>query len=147
MVEYKKPTKQLIDELTYKMRDQDVNELKAAHDKSIYEVLIESIEVSRYADIVFIDGDLVGIIGLRDMSKFSVPWFLGTDFVNVHRKVFMRESKKIIDSMPPKLLNMVHAENKVSIRWLKALGFTLDDPITVGENELFHTFHRGFENV
>lgn len=146
MVEYRKPTDESIDELVYKMRDQDVNELKAAHDEPIIDVLKTSIEVSSRADMVYIDGDLVGIIGLRDTQDYSVPWFLGTDFVNVHRKVFMRESKKIIDAMPDKLFNMVHADNTVSIRWLGALGFKFEQPFQ-HKNDLFIYFHKGFENV
>ena len=148
MVEYNKPTHTMIEYLADNMRQQDVNELHAAHEQPILQVLIDSIEMSEKADMVFIDGDLVGVIGLREMDGFSIPWFLGTNFVNKHRKVFMRESKKIIDAMPNKLLNMVHADNKVSIKWLKALGFTLNEPLSCGRHgELFHQFHRGFKNV
>lgn len=71
---------------------------------------------------------------------------LGTDLMMKHRKVIMRESyryAKIIDLLYPRQINFVHAANTASIRWLKALGFTLGDTYDYGPfNQPFIHFQK-----
>jgi hypothetical protein len=76
---------------------------------------------------------------------------LGANAVNRHKKAFLSLTPGVIEEMLticPRLYNMVHGRNKESIRWLKWLGFTIDDPVPHGpDSELFHKFHLEVGNV
>ena len=64
-----------------------------------------------------------------------------------HRKEVTRLSKAAVDGLLANGCNYLHnwcmAENKTSLRWLRHLGFTIEDPEEFGENgELFCHFYR-----
>lgn len=151
MVEYIDVTSEIIKNLAGNLRKQDIVEIEAAHTDSHENVITESVAISSWCKAVHIHGDFVGIVGVVHYADFGVPWFLGTDHVNTHGKLFMIDSRKIIDDMlltSPVLCNMVHHDNSVSIKWLKALGFTIDLPIKIGhKQEIFYKFHKRCEHV
>ena len=74
-------------------------------------------------------------------------WLLGTDEIFNHPVTFYRESKKILPLLMQNysyLENYVDARNLLSLRWLKWLGFTIDNAQIMGvENRNFHHVYIG----
>ncbi|GHV58467.1 hypothetical protein FACS189460_6000 [Deltaproteobacteria bacterium] len=74
----------------------------------------------------------------------GAPWLLGSDLLErpeVSRE-FIRQSRPHLAELEPgfrKLHNLVHAENKLAIRWLKWLGFSLAAaPLKFHEEPFFY---------
>lgn len=148
-VEYIKPNGELLKWIADNMRACDKDEVMASHGMQPLHALQQSVEFSDMCSIVVIDGDICGVVGMTQFKKTGVPWFLGTDNVKKHASQFALQSRNVIDEMVMKtdyLVNFVHSENKDSIKWLKWLGFTIDDPEKRGiKGDLFHKFHMGEE--
>ena len=152
MVEFKEPTPWVIKYVADNMRRADVVEVMASGDYSPSEALEMSMELSEFSSVAFINDQPCAIFGLTQgdiLTGTGVPWMLGTENVVKYRRQFLNNSKQVIDDMItlcPKLVNHVHADNEVSIHWLRWLGFTIDEPAPYGVNdELFHRFHMGIE--
>ena len=129
------------------MRDADIDEVRAASNKDPLTAVTEGVKVSDFTSVAVINGDIVAVMGVVKGSALTdngVAWLLGTTFVDKHRREFLESSHKVLNAMLdicPELSNYVHAENKTSIRWLKWLGFQINDPEPFGVNdELFHEF-------
>lgn len=70
---------------------------------------------------------LVGIL-----APYASPWFLGTQEVRNARVPMLRETRKIVHSWYNKyglLENTADGRNKTTLRWLRAIGFTLHNPV------------------
>lgn len=70
---------------------------------------------------------LVGIL-----APYASPWFLATDEVRTTRVPMLRETKKIVGRWVDKyglLENTTDGRNKATLRWLRAIGFTLHEPV------------------
>lgn len=90
-----------------------------------------------------------GVGDLNVLAGIGAPWLLGTDAVEKHQRQFLRRSLEWRSELLKRYLilrNFVHAENKVSIRWLKWLGFELSDPVEMN-GHTFHLFELRAENV
>lgn len=79
------------------------------------------------------------------LSDVGVPWLLGTDAILDVRREFLRQSRAYVSRMHKgfaRLENIVHAENTLSIRWLKWCGFTIENEPVKRNGELFFPFWR-----
>lgn len=110
---------------------------------------MESYESSLYTWTIMSRDKPIGMFGLASISLLGdtgIPWLLGTDDMLKIRRQFIRESKSHVDFMLkvfPKLTNLVHVENLASIRWLKSVGFVLQDAIPAGPfAAMFYPFER-----
>ena len=146
--EFVKPTRELVEAIAADMRQADADEVWVSSHQTPIEALLEGWKASDFAVIVTVDGEPCVMMGLviRDiLTGAGVPWLLGTENALKHKRHFIAQVPAVIDEMLtacPRLFNYVHAENKVSIRWLKRIGFTIDDPMPYGlDEELFHRFH------
>jgi len=78
------------------------------------------------------------------------PWMLATDDITEMRLSFVRASLKVIKDMLgeyPLLRNYVDTRNSISIRWLRWLGFELEEPQNYGLYKLpFHRFEMRRQN-
>lgn len=98
------------------------------------------------------DGEPVALLGVAPMSLLGgigCPWMLGTDRVFEFPRAFIKEGTRLVGDMLgmyPHLINYVDARNVKSIRWLKRLGFTVDDqPVPYGPKGVpFHRFELGY---
>lgn len=73
----------------------------------------------------------------------AAPWLVGTGSIDLCPVAFMRTSRWAIGeylNFFKRLSNIVYARQVKSLRYLKALGFTIDTPRTFA-NGTFHTFH------
>lgn len=149
VVRYERPTDDAIKFIADNMRQGDAIEVMASGEHTPIEALTLSVKSSDSAVVVFIDDVPVAAFGLvrRDyLSGSGVPWLLSAEQALAHRRKFLELSPQVIDEMLqicPKLVNFVHSENKVSIRWLKWLGFVLEEAEPIGKNgAMFHRFSK-----
>lgn len=119
----------------------------ASHGLDPLQSLQASYNLSECNTIVHEDGSVVGMFGVADCGAYGSPWLLGADKLIDTRKEFIPQAMEWVERANddyPLLLNYVHAENSVSIRWLKSLGFKFTQYIKehgVGK-EPFYQFVR-----
>ena len=135
------------------MREQDAKEVMASNGLNPLRSLQACFKASRECNtIIHEDGYIVGMFGVADCGHFGSPWLLGTDKLIDTRSEFIPQAIKWVEKINndyPLLLNYVHADNTVSKRWLKSLGFQFIKLIKEhGEGqEPFYQFVRIKENV
>ena len=147
-VEVVEPKPGHLDFLAEHLRAQDLAELRASGWDDVYQALERSVQVSRWARVALIDGLPAAVFGCAEhgsmLAPDGVPWLLGTDAVARHGRVLQREARRYIAAMLqeyPRLFNAVHAENTVSVRWLRRLGFTLHPAVPAPPHGApFHVF-------
>ena len=147
-VQFVKPTLEMVESIAADMRAADAVEVWASHRHTPIEAIMSGWKLSQYSVVVMVDSDPCVIMGLVNkdlLSGTGVPWLLGTERALKHTREFFRLSPPVIDEMLSvcrKLYNYVHTDNKVSIKWLKWIGFTIEKPEPHGVNgEMFHRFH------
>lgn len=134
-------------ELAPRLRAADMKELKHLG-SSPEKALHESFMLSDFVKTVLVDGEIVAMLGVAPLNQsdvVGVPWMLGADGLSKARRSFPIYTKKILALMHrrfPILCNYVHCENEESIRWLKHIGFTFSNTITVPSGALFFEFVR-----
>ena len=148
-ITFVKPTMALVQAIAADMRQADIDEVWAAGHKTPLEALVDGWEASQYATIAM-NGDepacMFGLVKRDLLSGTGIIWMLGTNATFKYRREYLKRTPSVIDEMLtvcPRLCNMVHSKNINSIRWLRWLGFTIDDPVPHGpDDELFHRFHK-----
>lgn len=147
-VEVVEPTAKHLDYLAARLRAQDQAELRASGWDDFRQALQSSAQVSRWTRVALIEGAPAAVFGCAEhgslLAPAGVPWLLGTDAVASHGRVLQREARRYIAAMLqeyPRLFNAVHAENTVSVRWLRRLGFTLHPAVPAPPHGApFHVF-------
>lgn len=136
-----------IDTLVENMREADKLEVNAATKMGIKNAVVSSVKLASYAKTGLVNDELIcmwGVCPLSLVSSKGSPWMLGTDLINKRQKLFLRRSKPILEEIKKDykhLENYVDVRNTLSVKWLKWLGFKMEDPIPYGVNgELFHKF-------
>ncbi|WP_027859251.1 hypothetical protein [Marinobacterium jannaschii] len=129
------------------MRIADINEIWAASLSTPEESLIKGIKRSTPAMTGLVDGRPVAMFGVAPMSVMTgvgAPWLLGTDEVDQVSLSFLKHSRAMVTQWKQDhalLYNYVDARNAASIRWLKWLGFTIQEARPYGALQLpFHRF-------
>lgn len=90
---------------------------------------------------------IIGMFGyMVQPNKTAVVWFLGSDEIEKYPFTFVREGKKFINNLTElglTLVNYVYSENETHIKYLLALGFTIefDKPIFVNTAK-FYPFYK-----
>ena len=145
-----KPSQSDIDLMVFMARDIDRFEFDVMSGKP-FDVSLPEL-ITRSGDTVsvaYVDGDLVAIYGCCAPTVLSLdanPWMVATPAIaqkNV-RRVFLENSAAQLRQMSAsytRLWNMVSADNKIAIRWLKWLGFQFEvQPYRVSGHK-FLMFH------
>lgn len=150
MVRFEKPTPEMVRYIADNMRKADAVEVWEMSDQTPIESLEQGVSLSNFCSVAVIDDLPVAVFGLVIVDIITgtgVPWLLGTNGAVKHRKVFLDSCSEGIDEMLnicPNLFNYVHAENKISVRWLKHMGFTIEEPTAMGKRgAMFHRFTMG----
>lgn len=109
------------------MREQDAKEVMASSGATPLQALQASYNASsECSTIIHEDGSIVGMFGVADCGHFASPWLLGTDKLTETKRVMLPVADEWVEGLLdqyPLLLNYVDAENTVSKKWLKSLGF------------------------
>lgn len=150
MKEFKfvKPTVESLKFIADNMRQEDVDEVRAAGSRSPMGSLVRGVKESKTTVVVEYQGVPMVIFGLVPyglLSGTASPWMLGTDQVVKHKREIVGYTRQVIDAMLleySKLVNFAHVKNEPSIKLLSGLGFTFDDPAPHGPHgELFRKFY------
>jgi hypothetical protein len=125
------------------IRQADVDEL-AALGVTPEQCLRFGIQLSERATTIYLHGEPAGIVGVIDYGEYRLPWACFTTAIDKYPIPFLRGAMAWMRGVDGLLMNYVDARNDATIRWLKWLGFTVDDPEPYGINgEPFHRFWKG----
>lgn len=132
------------------LRPQDVAEARASGFDDLAQGLRRSVSEAVFARVALINGERVAIGGCGEWAQSAlvvngVPWLVGTPGLTRHGRVLQREARRYIGAMLeryPRLINLVHADNRVAIRWLQRMGFVIHaQSVPYGpHNAPFHFF-------
>jgi len=145
-VSYHKPTDAAVAHIARHMRAADVVEAEAASGLTAWEALEASLRGSALSAVARVADRPVAALGLQVVCPLTgrgAPWMLGTDEVFATRHVWVRDVRPVIAQMlsvTPRLVNYVHEANHVSVRWLRRVGFRVDDAATLIRGHRFHEF-------
>ncbi len=133
--------------LVRNMREHDKMEVNAATHMGLRNAVQTSVIMSTYSKTGLVNDELVCMWGVCPISLLSgsgSPWMLGTDLIKKKQRIFLRRSKPWLDDIRKDyryLENFVDARNTLSIKWLKWLGFEMDEAEPYGiHGEPFHKF-------
>ena len=133
--------------LVRNMREHDKMEVNAATHMGLRNAVQTSVIMSTYSKTGLVNDELVCMWGVCPISLLSgsgSPWMLGTDLITEKQRIFLRRSKPWLADIRKDyryLENFVDARNVLSIKWLKWLGFEMDEAEPYGiHGEPFHKF-------
>lgn len=133
------------------MRMADMREVWASERRSPAQALVNALGRSSLAWTCIIDGKPAFMWGVARvgtlMSQTGAPWLLATPVIEERRVTleFLRQCPAYVERMQarfPRLENLVHAKNRISIRWLRWLGFTVEPQAVERNGEPFFLFRR-----
>lgn len=131
------------------MREADKREIWASDRLLPLYALKQSVLMSRESWTCLVHGVPAFMWGVARkgciLSDVGIPWLLGTDAILEVRREFLRQSRAYVARMHrgfARLENIVHADNEMSIRWLKWCGFTIEKEPIERNGELFFPFWR-----
>jgi hypothetical protein len=116
------------------LRAQDVAELAITSPGTpVSDILREAVNLSFYAELIRLDGQAAIVYGVVPTHLYGVGaiWMLATDDIERMRgyvKKNSRDKVAMLNRMFPVLMNYVHADNSVAIRWLAWCGFDVYAP-------------------
>lgn len=147
MVTYHETTLTHVKHLAANLRKLDREELAATVNQDEEELIRQSVVKSIRCATVFVGGELACIVGVTAtnlVGGIGCPWLLATDAATRNKRVFFTECVRVMPELCKgfdKLENYVHVNNRLSIRFLRHVGFTIHDPEPYGcKKELFHKF-------
>lgn len=127
------------------LRQEDKDEIKALSGLMPETAVAFSIASSQTGYAAYYDGELSAVFGVSN----DLIWLVGTDAITKHPITFFRTSKQIFYELTKGhnyLHNYVDARNKLHLRWLKWLGFIIEEAQILGvENRLFHKVSYNIE--
>lgn len=150
MVKFVKPNDEDIKYIAENMRGADALEVWEMSRHTPLQSIEEGLKLSKFSSVAVINGTPCAVFGLvivDILTGTGVPWLLGTDYAVQQKRVFLKYCKQGLYQMLctcPNLFNYVHAENRISVRWLKYMGFKVEKALPIGANgALFHKFSIG----
>ena len=152
MFKFCRPVESNMLHIAQHMRHADQVEVMASHGQTPRQAIFSSVKLSNFCTIATLEDDtpfaVFGLVLGSCVSGKGSPWLLGTDDIDRNVREFVEYSRQIVGEMQERckyLENYVHCDNRKSIRWLKAMGFTVSpSPIRYGvAGELFYHFHSG----
>lgn len=138
-----------IDMLKGRLREADIKEIKAVGGTNPDAELQRSFDRSRFTWAASLKEVVLcfGVASVHELSNKGVPWMLSSDKIKDIKVAAVRQAKRYVDLMLQEfsfLENWVHADNKVSIKWLMNSGFRVAKKVEVHKRtkEKFYRFWR-----
>jgi hypothetical protein len=124
------------------VRQSDIDEL-AALGVTPEMCMRGGMEHSRRSFTLFIQGEPAAMFGCVEHETHGVPWMVICEAAARHPIPFLRCTRSYAESLDMFLENRVDARNTHVVRWLRWLGFMVDEAIPWGlHGEPFHRFWR-----
>jgi len=135
--------------VAHNLRLADKEELRAGGTDDYIACLSESFASSSVCRVALVDGVPVAVLGVCDskLDGVGIIWMLGTDGIYKISRQFLKGSARelsLLSAGYKTLFNYVYSENRLSIKWLEWLGFTIDNEES---GESFRMFYRNVDNV
>jgi hypothetical protein len=147
VVKFVEPTVEMVELIASDMRQADAIEIWESSRVLPFAGLMRSWKASKLVAVVTIDDVpcvMMGLVVTDAISGAGVPWLLGTNEALKHKREFLKLVPSVIDEMFEVcaiLYNYVHVKNRVSVVWLKRIGFKFDKAVPIGANkEMFYKF-------
>jgi len=138
-----------VQEIAPQLRQVDIDEIAATSGNSPLASLTHGLNISDHCKIARADGKPLCMFGIGRptfMSDEGVIWLLGTDLLVDHSIRFLRQCAEEVDIIAKDyrvIYNHCDARNTVTLKWLKWLGFTIENAVPYGIYGLaFHPFWR-----
>jgi len=91
---------------------------------------------------------MFGVVPGSIMGGHGYPWFLGSNKARSRQRLFLTDAPRFlapIETVFPRLEGCVAVRNTAAIRWLRRLGFVVEDhAILIMRGEPMHRFVKGF---
>ncbi len=147
-VEIRKSVQADILPIAHRMRAADVKEVYDSHRFSPYDALLIGMKARGNCWTILGDGIPEGMVGIIPLSLFSdrgLPWMLGTDVLVEDKTLFIRLTRKLFEEAVKGfnyLENYKSMENKIALRWLESMGFSVEDKPIVLNGVRFKKFYK-----
>jgi len=135
--------------MAHRMREIDVQEIWASHRIRPLPALVHLVRTSEVAKTGREGEDIVlmfGMIRQNLLGSAGTVWMLATDLLDLHSFRFLRECGTGIVAISAEFTiieNYCDARNSITVRWLKWLGFTVEEAEPYGVyNMPFHHFYK-----
>lgn len=141
-------TEQAVDFVLAHLRATDREEMKASGLKYPREAFLHAMRQAPYCGAMVSGGVPIAIFGVNPLEgepDVGLCWLVGTDGVRAERIGFARCSRRVLEGMRecfPVLRNWVFSRHAGTIRWLRWLGFEIDET-PVGPGGQFYAFGQG----
>lgn len=143
-----------VESIAKNMREADRQELWASGLVTPELALKSAIKASDKAWTGLINDEPVCMFGVSRgtiAARIGSPWLLGTDALEMYQVPFLRRCRGYVSEMTEgfdTLINYVDARNAKSIRWLRWLGFDLEEARPAGVFGMpFHKFSMRISHV
>lgn len=142
--------------LAHGLRQADRDEMTAAHGLDVEDPVIRLALLRAAAasgdTLAALDEEngavvaLLGCVPVSMVSGVAAPWLLGTEVCQQYRRDLLVRGRAAVQAWQqewPTLVNHCDARHSAALRWLRRLGFTLEEPRPWGALGLpFVRFHR-----
>lgn len=149
MIAFAPPTEDDIAHVAAHIRSIDALECRLIANASPAEAIEACLDRSDWALCARVDDEPQCIFGVTPEQSLlgddGHPWMLGAYSLSRHARALLAHSRPYVDRMLEsyqRLTNVVHADNRQAIRWLRWLGFAFKDPIDV-KGHAFLPFEKG----
>lgn len=143
----RRPTQKDVEHIIKNIRPEDEVEVNALDGSTVRQCLEETPGLFQNSYVWEVDGKPVCIFGVTRQDgplSSGVVWLLAAKDFHKYTRKFARACRDVFNEVIKGyayLYNYIHAENKVSIQWLKSLGFDILDPTPIGhKGASFHKF-------
>lgn len=138
-VTFRAPTPKDVAQLARTMRPIDALECRCVGGHEPEEALEEAVSASLWCYAAEVAGDVACMFGVAPGSLLddeAAPWLLSADGIERHGRQVLAHARPFIERMRgdyERLYNVVHADNRAAIRFLRWGGFSfLDDALCYG---------------
>lgn len=136
-VTFRIPTGEDLDLVAARMRAMDKLECRVVGRHEPREALAEGVASSLWAYAAIVDNEPQCVFGVASdglLGEEGAPWMLCADGIERHARALLICSKRFVGEMATsfeRLANVVHAHNRVAIRYLKWCGFEFGETIMI----------------
>ena len=148
-VTFRPPQEADLDWLAANMRAMDALECRVAGGHEPRQALAEGVDASLWCYVAEVDGKLVCAFGVAPdglLGEEGAPWMLCAEGIERHAKAVLICARRFILEMRhqfERLANVVHADNRSAIRFLKWCGFEFGERFDInGEPFLAFDWRR-----
>ena len=135
-------TEEHIGAIASDIRGADRAELWAADHHTPEEAMRKALDRTVDPLVGLVDGVPVVMWGVSPFTfsgRTGIPWLVSTNRLEKHFRIFLKGCKLYIDKYRNEydtMFNFVDERNAVAIRWLKWLGFTVEEARPYGKDQL-----------